>query len=349
MNATAISPDLLALVLACRAQPEEWTPQLAFSDWLDENPLPDKECGACKGVGRIPPNGPLYKSDPAAWNRGVPCVLCEKSGSIPDTDRADRATLIRTTCELESHQWGRADNCNYGKPEHYIGPVNGHDAKLGHPCPRCNPDSKPLVALVRDLQARLSVWPCPTCKDHPGLVDGPPGEWRHTAALCPACGGSGDVLRVHTATVRGVIDTLQFDLAFRAGYPSFATLPRMVGDAVERVVLQDNHGGYEEFRPTPRLRALTDPEHPPPWGVPLEGVIVGDREPHWNGAAYCWFKEGRVHPSSATPESAVLPPPVFDAIDRAGSEVLDRWKGEVTAELATLALARTLFRFGAAS
>lgn len=104
MTMTATHPDLAALLRAVAADPACDTVRLVLADWLDENAEPERvPCPACRGRCRIPPNGPLYRTDPLGWNAGVPCVLCEGVGTVPDRGRADRAELLRVQCELVKH------------------------------------------------------------------------------------------------------------------------------------------------------------------------------------------------------------------------------------------------------
>ncbi len=134
-----------------------------------------------------------------------------------------------------------------------------------------------LRARARDLEARLSAWPCPEC-----------AKWHADDSPCPACWDCGDLLRRHGQADEPTsvyLGTEPLPLAWRAGYPVTVTLPRLIDAAVE-VTRGD---GSSVCFPTPRLAALC---RMPPWWIPLEAVMVGDREPEKVGDVWVWHNEG---------------------------------------------------------
>jgi uncharacterized protein (TIGR02996 family) len=168
---------------------------------------------------------------------------------LDEHDEHERAELVRVTVERE--RWRNED-------------VNQTRIKN-------------LTARARELESRLSAWPCPTC-----LAVNPDGlGWRR----CPACGGSGDLLRMrenYESPGEAGTRTVTLPLTWRGGYVTGVTVPRLI-DAVVEVVRGD---GASVCFPTPRLLALCGDT---PWGVPIESVMAGDREPeHDHGGGFGW-------------------------------------------------------------
>jgi uncharacterized protein (TIGR02996 family) len=181
---------------------------------------------------------------------------------------------------------------------------------------------------VRELRAKLSAWPCPECGGN-GIEKRFCDDTQDTYdGGCPACDGSGEVLSrsVSDPHWRWVNESLP--LTWDCGFPRWVTLPT-IEDAVREVTVfsfsPDALAGADatmtNYLPTPRLRALAAV---PPWGVPLDGVRVGDREPHeWEtrvpdgcgGGKYVglwsWLNADRPYPSPDRPESANLPAVIF--------------------------------------
>ena len=130
--------------------------------------------------------------------------------------------------------------------------------------------------LIRELRAKLSAWPCRNGQYKCGK-----GRWAKTDGGYDSewvphepCGGTGDVLKA--ATVNGGDVYGNLPLEWDCGFPRWVTLP-----TIDECVRLETLGGGPirvgmGYRPTPRLRALAQT---PPWGVPLEGVRVRDREP----------------------------------------------------------------------
>ena len=193
---------------------------------------------------------------------------------------------------------------------------------------------------VRELRGTLSAWPCPRCESE-------------TGSACGVCGNAGRLLPVNDAVI-----------TWDCGFPRWVTLPT-IDERVREVTVfsfsPDALAGADatmtNYLPTPRLRALAAV---PPWGVPLDGVRAGDREPHeWEtlvpdgcgGGKYVglwsWLNAGRPYPSPDRPESANLPAVIF-------AELKDwmvpesGWNGfrkYPTEQAAADALARGLLKF----
>jgi uncharacterized protein (TIGR02996 family) len=70
--------------------------------------------------------------------------------------------------------------------------------------------------------------------------------------------------------------------------------------------------------------------------VPVESVVLTDKEPYWNGGGYCWFRSTRPLPSGAVPASAILPDNLYDGLD--GGQ--RRFDPHSTREAALIALER---------
>jgi len=184
--------------------------------------------------------------------------------------------------------------------------------------------------LIRELRAKLSAWPCPESDNY---AAGPP---------CPLCDGTLGVLK--TSTVNGGDVYGNLPLEWDCGFPRWVTLP-----TIDECVRLETLGGGPirvgmGYRPTPRLRALAQT---PPWGVPLEGVRVADREPYWNGGGYCWFDADRTNPSELTPADAGIPSPAFKLLSgwQTNKSTGTRWKPYPTGQAAADALARGLVKF----
>jgi uncharacterized protein (TIGR02996 family) len=209
--------------------------------------------------------------------------------------------------------------------------------------------------LIRELRAGLSAWKCPECwgKGIVRLADYPPVNYRSvreaTVATpsftireedCARCRGTGDSL-----TGRNADAWFQYPLTWDCGFPRWATLPTLweavrPGDTPARSFLDI---AAPESAPTPRLRALAQT---PPWGVPLDGVRAGDREPYHNAAGcYLWHNAAHVPDHGVRPGS-LLPEPVFLTL---GGDVDVRnrgfWRTYRTGQAAADAFARGLVKF----
>jgi uncharacterized protein (TIGR02996 family) len=192
--------------------------------------------------------------------------------------------------------------------------------------------TRKLLDRERELLAAHPEWSratCPACRGS-GFEKGRRGaNGYYVQPRCPTCGGSGDLLKTWPHPVEG--KAAYRPLSWRCGFPDSVTVPRLADVWDDRLNLSD-----------------TDPPGPTPWAVavvravPLTRIIPADRVPYWNGAAHCWFIDGRSRPSELVPRSAVLPPPVFDAIEQPWSGVGTRWKGKSTAAAGVDALGRTL-------
>lgn len=297
---TAIDRDLDALVRACWDNAEERTSQLALADYLGENPLPDVVCPKCiRGIYTV---------------EGKSCPTCSGTGRIPDTTHQQREELIRVSVELEQRK----------------------DEYDSYDLMKRAPSYEKLDRRRDSLQAALSRWPCPGVGKHQcydGKTYTGPGGGQRAEETCLTCGGSGDVLvgRHRTDTVK------QFPLTWLAGYPQFATLPRLVGDAVEEDTTSSNPLVDVVYRPTPRLVALCGM---PPWGIPLEGVIVADRKPEvFHDGSAGWYKE-----ISHGGQPYRLPATLWDMLTDYEPDYIG--KLYPTATLAIHSLARAILKFG---
>jgi len=177
------------------------------------------------------------------------------------------ATTPANLPALVWRQWDREDDCfhalawaewleEHGQPDRgeLVRLLDEGRHALDCDCTRCR--------RSRELRAKLSAWPCGACRGKGCWADGP---------LCPTCDGTGDVLVGSNGDAH-----FQFPLEWDCGYPRWVTLP-----TIDECVRLETLGGGPirvgmGYRPTPRLRALAAV---PPWGVPLEGVRVRDREP----------------------------------------------------------------------
>jgi uncharacterized protein (TIGR02996 family) len=167
----------------------------------------------------------------------------------------------------------------------------------------------------RDLRETLSVWVCRN-----GQCECGNGRWSkfdggYVSEWIPhePCGGTGNVL-----------DNLH--IVWDCGFPRWVTLPTL-GDAVGEVeegcpqcrsmgsrcpVHGTRYGLVSVYHPTPRLQALAAT---PPWGVPLDGVRVGDREPDRDRGdnRAVWFNRDQVSESAGGPTT--IPAAVYAAMD----------------------------------
>lgn len=226
----------------------------------------------------------------ARTDDGARAALLDYLNESDDPELRDRAELARLEGELEkltATVWGF-----------------GSKAKSRH----WNMLT-PLQHRITSLQARLSAWPCPEC--------GGKGNWAH-GPLCRTCGGTGDTLTASNGDA-----WFQLPLAWDCGYHRWATLPTMQdaarsgcprcsvtpdpGDG-EWITCRCGHAVPRCLIPTPRLRALAAT---PPWGVPLEGVRVGDRKPDHDrkDTRAVWFNRDQV--SDAAGGQTVIPEPVY--------------------------------------
>lgn len=318
---TTIDRDIASLVRACWDNTEERASQLALVDLLQERGEEERS-----ELVRVGVELEQWKGD------GTRCPVCE----WPIEGRG---------CSF--------DNCSYRPRE--------HTSSYNEWMPRQH-KFRNVLARVTSLQAALSRWPCRECGEYgkrTWAVEG--GSVEDT---CPACGGSGDVLRRWSGTVNdGRETTVHSDplpLTWCAGYPQFATLPRLA-DCVTSVAVDcktcsahrrrgrqsdlldclvcGNTGSVRTLQPTPRLAALCGT---PPWGLSLDGVIPADRRPYlWQGRAY-WSRQ------TWGDDASVLPDPVFLLLEDGTSSNTDSMRGYDTFPLAVHALARSLKLFAAA-
>jgi uncharacterized protein (TIGR02996 family) len=147
----------------------------------------------------------------------------------------------------------------------------------------------------RELRADLSAWPCGACRGKGCWADGP---------LCPMCDGTGDVLVGSNGDAH-----FQFPLEWDCGYPRWVTLSTPLDQVIWRSM--DENAVYH-WRCIDRLRALAQT---PPWGVPLDGVRVGDREPDRDRGdnRAVWFNRDQVSESAGGPTT--IPAAVYAAMD----------------------------------
>jgi uncharacterized protein (TIGR02996 family) len=214
-----------------------------------------------------------------------------------------------------------------------------------------------LQARERELEVSLSKWKCTYC-DGKGGWQRVGGGWEG-APKCPACDGMKDLLRTHLINAGGMDG--QLPLTWRAGYPLTVALPRLADAVVEvecpecngwghvnrdlgRSVCPVCDGRQDSWQPTPRLLALCGI---PPWGVAIESVMVGDREPYHN-AADCWLWVRAGSPLTDRTD-AVIPAPVFDLLAD-DIDIMNRssWRTYRTADAARLALGKAIVLFGRA-
>jgi hypothetical protein len=241
-------------------------------------------------------------------------------------------------------------------------------------CKHC-PLRQSLRARARELEARLSRWPCPACygsgRTGNSRVELRGGwTWSGTTRQCTACGGTGDLLALsagafthynaagqytHNTPVREPLP-----LTWRAGYVTGVTVPRLA-ECLEHAPLTALQVGgiYDQHVPTPRLLALCGDT---PWGVAIEAVMAGDREPyrdtgHPNGklnAKEChdWWSldEDRMNVHNA--DRSMIPGPVFDTMAGMFPERVvrvsqhERVIESPTADDAHLALGKAIAAFG---
>jgi len=253
------------------------------------------------------------------------------------------ATTPANLPALVRRQWDREDDCFHALAwaewlEEHGQPDRGELVRLLHEgrhaldcdCTRCR--------RSRELRMRLSAWKCPECwgKGIVRLADFPPVNYRSVREAmvatpsftireedCARCRGTGDSL-----TDRNGDAWFQYPLTWDCGYPRWVTLPTPLDQVIWRSM--DENSVYH-WRCIDRLRALAAV---PPWGVPLEGVRVADREPYWNTTfgRYEWRHDAyEIYPYS-------LPKPVHDALG-------EDWTGHPTEQAAADALARGLVAF----
>ncbi|HVL14549.1 MAG TPA: hypothetical protein VM529_18395 [Gemmata sp.] len=258
------------------------------------------------------------------------------------------ATTPANLPALVWRQWDREDDCFHALAwaewlEEHGHPDRGELVRLEFEEQNSDCDCE-RGKLIRELRAKLSAWPCRNGQYKCGK-----GRWAKTDGGYDSewvphepCGGTGDVLKA--ATVNGGDVYGNLPLEWDCGFPRWVTLP-----TIDECVRLETLGGGPirvgmGYRPTPRLRALAQT---PPWGVPLEGVRVADREPYWNGGGYCWFDADRTNPSELTPADAGIPSPAFKLLSgwQTNKSTGTRWKPYPTGQAAADALARGLVKF----
>jgi hypothetical protein len=269
----------------------------------------------------------------ARTDDGARAALLDYLEESDDHELHDRAELCRLTEELEAMVRG--------------GKKLAEDTETRKTC-ECR--SCILLRRIVSLQSRLSAWPCRNGQWKCGkgrwakVNGGYDDEW----VPHEPCNGTGDMLQY-----RGRISTESLPLTWDCGYPRWVTLPTMADAVQEDQLSRDTRIrlGMEGlppsgYAPTPRLRALASV---PPWGVPLEGVRIGDRSP--NGApgydkpaVFDWYDAARV----ATYPASEIPTPVFDLLRRFGGEShysADCYVEYPTESAAVDALARAVITF----
>ena len=179
---------------------------------------------------------------------------------------------------------------------------------------------------VRELRETLSAWPCPRCESE-------------TGSACGVCGNAGRLLPVNDAIV-----------AWDCGCPRWVTLPT-IEDAVRAEALttdtrmrlrMEGIDPSPDYAPTPRLRALAAV---PPWGVPLDGLRVGDREPmQYVVGLWVWY--GTRATEISRDNAHHIPGAVWDRVDLPVDERTAGFcKAAPTEQAAQDALARGLVKF----
>jgi hypothetical protein len=208
-------------------------------------------------------------------------ALLDYLAESDDPELRDRAELVRVI-----EEWDRVtDEIVRLEMSHGI-----HDYLNNRRLIDLNERGDALRIRIAALQSRLSAWPCPECSECDFDM----------STGCVRCNGTSDTFG-------------KLPLAWDCGYPRWATLPT-TADAVGvsyRYRDEDafvRHLPEPEYRPTPRLRALASV---PPWGVPLEGVRVGDRKPDHDrkDTRAVWFNRDQV--SDAAGGQTVIPEPVY--------------------------------------
>jgi len=259
------------------------------------------------------------------------------------TTRANLPALVR-------RQWDRESDCFHALAwaewlEEHGQPDRGELVRLLHEgrhaldcdCTRCR--------RSRELRMRLSAWKCPECwgKGIVRLADFPPVNYRSVREAmvatpsftireedCARCRGTGDSL-----TDRNGDAWFQYPLTWDCGYPRWVTLPTPLDQVIWRSM--DENSVYH-WRCIDRLRALAQT---PPWGVPLDGVRVGDVEASPSSdrpGMWYWVKD---NPASL----CSLPGPVFDVVDGEHTHGRLELKYHPTKQAAADALARGLVKF----
>jgi hypothetical protein len=235
-------------------------------------------------------------------------ALLDYLAESDDPELRDRAELVRLEGDIRRLEF--ENGCSENAPSGIAGGIRAG-------CTACK-----AKARLTALQSRLSAWPCPECASE-GWGS---GSNLSRDVVCPACGGTGDVLKWNYDI--GSPGQQQYPLTWDCGYPRWVTLPTMA-DAVQedqlsrdtRIRLSMEDLPPSGFAPTPRLRALAATT---PWGVPLEGVRVGDRRPadrvSINGSWY-WFEDGRNALGDWYDESHI-PRVLFDLLPGAASDTI---------------------------
>jgi uncharacterized protein (TIGR02996 family) len=336
---------MLAAVLA---DPEDDTVRLAYADWLDENGGME-ECTRCRDRRVV---GWDYVNGIGKPPKEYPCPECTVPGYEPKPDGCrELGEFIRLQCKL------------------------ARNPQVTETCPHCGSDdgynhnSGCLYSREYELRTAHPEWSrckCPACGGYGQVTWAVPEEdGGPVDTQCRTCGGTGDLLRQRQWDAINSV-SMPRPVRFRRGFVDEVEC-RMEEVVTEEVCPRCSgdgraHGSDRPFEWAPDPEAWKCPEclrkgidsrraTPTPWAravvvcLPVTRFRVTDREPHWNGAAYCWYHPDRRHPSNNTPSASVLPPALFDAIEQSGSEVAGRWKGETTAEAANGELALTVARW----
>jgi predicted RNA-binding Zn-ribbon protein involved in translation (DUF1610 family) len=263
-----------------------------------------------------------------------------------DPELRDRAELVRMEGELVGlRAKGHGPECT--AVSDYLNRTRG-GGPGGQMVPSCSGCMELMFQEERiaSLQSRLSAWPCPECGGT-GLLrkaQFPPLMYR---AVREAMVATPSITITEFPCTRcertGVYrPSKDIPLTWDCGYPRWSTLPTMADAVREEVIGSSLVSQTLELRPTPRLRALASV---PPWGVPLEGVRVGDRKPYsFNVRGVTYF---RWHTAGDLTATSTVPRGVYDIL-KGGTVRRSRsgtWRFYPTESAAVDSLARALVTF----
>jgi uncharacterized protein (TIGR02996 family) len=256
---------------------------------------------------------------------------------LDEHDEYERAELVRLRVEIAT----TPRTITYSRGAEFSGFVD---------TTYLNPKYDTIISRSRELESRLSAWPCERC--------GGNGRDKYTprSDVCRDCGGSGDVLRAPVDrhnTYASTGDT--FPLTWRGGYVAGVTVPRLA-DVLQAVEVRENvvedvggvfsYDAATTWQPTPRLLALCGT---PPWAIPLEAVMAGDREPTQSrsyapGGAVCF--DWRVDTGE---QYCRVPRPLIELMREFGGKSCeggDEYQEFPTPDAAKLALGKSIVAFG---
>lgn len=223
-----------------------------------------------------------------------------------------RSELIRVQIELANWPKDNRPECMYGI--NYVGPVHGHDAKLGHPCYECHPLSRPLVARERELLERHG--------------------WRWLPEVRDVCWDIEGVGKIKQGRIIGV--------KFSRGFPAAitCTMAQWLG---ERGLPQG----------TSRSSYVTKPIGPLVVSrCPVTEVVFSGVEPYQTGPSaahfYWWHDDdaiGIVVGMRPETPATFIPRVLFELLDGYDPELIhDTGRGYATADLAQAALSRAAIK-----